>query len=159
MVDAMPFAIGHLISGRGHQPHLENGRVNKLVIDFLKTSLTSREELLEAFGEEGEKLTWQYMIFEQYQQQAWLQPAFVSEAPKKARVAPPEPLTIEEKKTLLMRRFETQLDGLLEWYRCNPRTTPEQFDQALSDLRKQLDAEITSVLIEGGDGVGQGVDG
>lgn len=159
MVADMPFAIGHQISGRGHQPHLENGRVNKLVIDFLKTSLTSREELLEAFGEEGEKLTWQYMLFEQYQQQAWLQPTFVSESPKQAKVAPPEPLTLEEKKTLLMRRFETQLDGLLEWYRCNPGTTPEQFDQALSDLRKQLDAEITSVLIEGGDGVGQAVDG
>ena len=152
MVASMPFAVGHLISGRGHQPHLENGRVNKLLIDFMQTNLLSQEEMLVAFGEEGEKLAWQYMLFEQYQHQTWLQSAFISKGPKGAEAAPLGPQTLEEKKALLMKRFESQLDELLAWHQSTPGSTSEQFDRALSDLQKLLDAEIIAVLLEGDKG-------
>ena len=67
----------------------------------------------------------------------------------------PEPLTLEQKKALLMKRFESRLDDLIEWHESTPESTPEQFDQALSYLQAQLDSEISSVLLGGGDDKGE----
>jgi pimeloyl-ACP methyl ester carboxylesterase len=159
MVAAMPFAVGHLIPGRGHQPHLENEHVNRMVIDFFKTNLLSPEEMLASFAEEGEKLAWQYLLFEGYQ--TWYQSSFVARRREKIEGAlqrRAERRSLEQKKTELLARFEVLLDDLLAWYQGAPGSTMEQFEQALNKLQKQLDAEITAVLLDRDDGGGMRMD-
>ena len=150
----MRYAIGHLISGRGHQPHLDNSQVNQMVIDFFDTNLIPQEQMLAFFGERGETLQRAEMVLEQYQGPP---SAFVTDEIEVETVAaepppPPEPLSLEEKKSLLMKRFESQLDDLLTWHTGTPGSTKEQFDQALNDLQAQMDRDISTMLLdEGGD--------
>ncbi len=152
MVSAMPFAIGHLIPGRGHQPHLENGHVNRLVIDFFNTSLLSDEEVLDYFDEEGEKLAWRYMLFEKYQ--TWFGASFLSKGMQRMSDVFEQRAvqrSLEQKKAAIMDRFETLLDELLEWRAQTLKPTPEQVEGALSEFQSRLGAEVTDVLLDRGE--------
>jgi len=151
MVSAMPYAIGHMIPARGHQPHLENPRVNQMILEFINTALISEEEMHAFFGVDSERLAWAEMILEKYQTSLGIETPSVMEAVVDAEIpAVQEPISLEEKKALLMNRFEAQLDELLTWHEESPDTTSEQFDKALEELKKQMNDEITSILLDGG---------
>jgi len=149
MVSEMPFAIGHMIGDRGHQPHLENGRVNRMIIDFFKTTLLSEEEVLDYFGDAGEELDWRYMLFEKYQ--TWFGSSFLSKGMEKASDVFQQRAvqrSLEQKKAAIMERFEARLDELLAWRAQTPEPTPEQVESALEDFRSQLRAEVADVLLD-----------
>lgn len=58
MVAAMPHAIGHVLSNRGHQPHLGNpDQVNQLVLEFLERNMLPHEKVAAPEIEEAIALT------------------------------------------------------------------------------------------------------
>jgi hypothetical protein len=152
MVSALKYAIGQLINGRGHQPHLENENVNRLVTEFLKTNMLSKEDMLATFGDQGEKLAWQSMRLKKYR--SWLKTSEISldiKVEEETPMAALDQLTLEQKKALLIERFEAQLDNLLAMQESSPDSTPEQFEQALGELREKMDADITAILADRGE--------
>ncbi len=149
MVAGIPYAVGHLIPRRGHQPHLDNPRVNNLVIDFFKTNMLSQEEMLAAFGEEGERLAWQYMLFDKYQ--TWFKDSFLAQSKEKMQGVFRRRADLrarEQKKAQLMEKAEMLIDELVDWWESTPEATQEQVEEAALKAQEQIGLQFAGSLME-----------
>ncbi|MFC1878453.1 alpha/beta fold hydrolase [Chloroflexota bacterium] len=150
MVSAMPYAIGHVLPGRGHQPHLGNPeRVNRLVLEFLQINTAPPEEVMEPVVEQPEKTAWGYQLIEKYK--TWFRQSYPPEGKeidKPEPLPPPEPRSPAEKKAALMESAEALFDRLLEWHQDTQRPTLAQVEELVLEARRQLGIDMATVLLE-----------
>ena len=119
MVSAMRSAIGHVLAGRGHQPHIADPeRVNKLVIEFLEMHVAPPEEILEPVFIVGE---------------------IVKEIKRRSRV---------EMREELISRAEELIDALFDWQETAPQPTLEQIEDIVLTTRQQVGLQMATLLLE-----------
>jgi pimeloyl-ACP methyl ester carboxylesterase len=150
MVSAMPYAIGHVLPGRGHQPHLGNPqRVNKLVLEFLRINTLPPEEIMEPGFEKRDKMTQRKLLLDMYR--TWFQTSYLpadTGIGEETTLPLPERRSKVEKKALLMESTEAMVDKLLDWQETIHQPTVEQVEEKVLDARHQMGNELATVLLE-----------